>query len=276
MNIDKIHIVTVVTESKFYFPYLNKTCEDNGKQIDILGFNEKWKGFNWRFKLVLMYLKKLPLDDIVCFVDGWDVICTRNLGEFRDEFIKVKNRQNCKIVVSYDHYYYSTLLNKLFIENFFKKCNDISLNAGLYMGYVSDLIEIIDQLQRINKDDSADDQVLLTKFCNMYKDKIYIDINFELFLTFDKPFYEIDNYLAITEDKQIYYKNQKPFFIHGPGQTFLDNTLKKIGYKDVNIKEILSENFKNRKFWYKNSYTIISLSILLIVIIVLFLFLKFS
>ena len=276
MSSDKIHIVTVVTESKYYFPYLKKTCEGNGKPLEVLGFGEKWKGFNWRFKLVLMYLKTLPLDDVVCFVDGWDVICTRNLNELRDEFIKVKNRENCKIVVSYDHYEYSTLLNKIYVQNFFKKCNGISLNAGLYMGYVSDLIDIISQLQKINKDDSADDQILLTKFCDMNKDKIYIDVNFDLFLTFDKPFHEIDNYLSITDDKQLYYKKQKPFFLHGPGQTYLDNTLKKLGHADANVTKELSTKFRKREFWTKNSYTIISLISLGVIILILFLILRFT
>jgi hypothetical protein len=276
MSINKIHIVTVATESRYYFPYLNKTCEENGKQLKVLGFKQKWKGFNWRFKLVLMFLKTLPLDDVVCFVDGWDVICTRNLGELRDEFIKIKNRENCKLIVSYDHYDYSTLLNKIYVENFFKKCNNISLNAGLYMGYVSDLIDIVSQLQKINKDDSADDQILLTKFCDMNRGSIYIDVNFELFLTFDKPFFEIDDYLAITNDKKVYYKGKRPFFIHGPGQTYLDNTLKKLGYNDVNVRKQLSAKFGKREFWYKNSYTIISLICLISIITILYLILRFT
>ena len=112
------------------------------------------------------------------------------------------------------------------------------------MGYVSDLIDIVSQLQKINKDDSADDQILLTKFCDMNRDSIYIDVNFELFLTFDKPFFEIDGYLSITSDKKVYYKGKRPFFIHGPGQTYLDNTLKKIGYNDVNVRKELSTKFR--------------------------------
>jgi hypothetical protein len=60
------------------------------------------KVFVWRFKLMIDYLEKLDENDIVCFVDGYDVICTRNLNELVDEFVKIKNKTNCKIIVGYD------------------------------------------------------------------------------------------------------------------------------------------------------------------------------
>ena len=75
----QLYIVTIATESKFYFPYLIKSCEKNGIKLTILGYGEKWKGFNWKFKLVLEFLKKINKNDIVCFIDGYDVICTKNL-----------------------------------------------------------------------------------------------------------------------------------------------------------------------------------------------------
>ena len=84
-----LYIVTVATESKFYFPYLIKSCKNNGVQLKILAYGEKWKGFNWRFKLVLDYLKSLNGNDIVCFVDGYDVICTRNLKTLPNIFLNL-------------------------------------------------------------------------------------------------------------------------------------------------------------------------------------------
>jgi hypothetical protein len=45
----KIKIVTVATESKYYFEYLKKSCENNGKNLEVLGYGEKWQGFAWRF-----------------------------------------------------------------------------------------------------------------------------------------------------------------------------------------------------------------------------------
>ena len=41
-----MHIVTVVTHSENYFPYLVESCKRNGSDLIILGYGEKWLGFN--------------------------------------------------------------------------------------------------------------------------------------------------------------------------------------------------------------------------------------
>jgi predicted phosphohydrolase len=98
-----MHIITVATNNEFYFPYLKESCLKNGKELTVLGFGEKWQGFNWKFAKMIEHLKKLKSKDIVCFVDGYDVICTRNLNELQNKFIKIKNETGCKIIVGYDN-----------------------------------------------------------------------------------------------------------------------------------------------------------------------------
>jgi hypothetical protein len=39
---DDLHIVTVVTKSNYYFPYLVESCKKNGKELTILGYNKEW------------------------------------------------------------------------------------------------------------------------------------------------------------------------------------------------------------------------------------------
>ena len=102
--ISKLHIVTFATESKYYFPYLQESCRRNGKELEVLGYGEKWEGFNWRYIKMIEYLKGLPEDDIVCFVDGYDVICTRNLHELIPVFLKIKEKEGCKMVVGEDNF----------------------------------------------------------------------------------------------------------------------------------------------------------------------------
>ena len=34
--------------------------------------------------------------DLVCFVDGYDVVCVRDLNELKDEFLKIQKETNCK------------------------------------------------------------------------------------------------------------------------------------------------------------------------------------
>ena len=155
-----MHIVTVVTESQYYFPYLVESCKKNGQELIVLGYGEKWLGFNWRFKKMIEFLKQLPEHDIVCVVDGYDVICTRHLNELEDEFIKIKNRTNCKFIVGHDKSYSIHKYNWLL----FGTCKNKSLNAGTYIASAGDMLTIITKIYNLNPKDNADDQVLLTKY----------------------------------------------------------------------------------------------------------------
>lgn len=242
---DDLHIVTVATESKYYFPYLVESCRKYGKELEVLGYGEKWKGFNWRFKLMIEYLENLNPNDIVCFIDGYDVICTRNLYEIKDVFLNLYNVKKCKIIVGYDNIKYTNFLNKFFVKNYFGTCKNISLNAGTYIGYVKDLLEIIQKLLNINNDDKADDQQLLTNFCNSNDSLFYIDVSNDIFLTIGHPLHEIDNIINIDENKKISYNKKFPFFLHAPGATYLDNTIKQLsGYNEyIDINKTIKHKY---------------------------------
>ena len=118
---NNLHIVTVATDPKYYFPYLVESCKRNGKELEVLGFGEKWKGFYWKYELMIEYLKSVSENDIVCFIDGYDVICTRDLNELKESFIKIKNEKNCKIIVGHDKIKKNNFLFKLFHNIFFCK-----------------------------------------------------------------------------------------------------------------------------------------------------------
>ena len=264
---DDLHIVTVATESDYYFPYLIDSCKKNGKELTVLGYGEKWRGFSWRFKLMIDYLKKLKDTDIVCVIDGYDVVCSRNLFEMKDEFIKLQNKINCKIIISHDKISTSNFLyflNKIYNNFYFGKCKNINLNAGTYIGYVKDLLEVLLLIYKNN--DYQDDQQMLTKYCNMNND-IYIDIENKLFLTYNKPYSEISN-LTIINNK-IVYNNQHPFFIHAPGGTYLEKTLILLGYDVPNNniqKKIVKRGIKHLNVLVKKNIFNIILIILLMIV----------
>jgi hypothetical protein len=261
-----MHIVTVATESKYYFPYLKESCRRHGKELDVLGWGEKWQGFNWRYIKMIDYLKSKPENDIVCFMDGYDVLCVRDLDEMEKVFKTIQKRTNCKLVVSEDismkHIF--SFIGKIY----FGKCNDMKLNAGLYMGYVKDVLMIIEKIYNLNPKNDADDQVLMTKYCNMNND-IYIDTDKELFLSICDSLKEIDKY--IIYDNGIVYKGNRPFFIHAQSYGYLDNIIKNLDYGECNVKNDLFNNYFEKKILYFlyigifNIYTIIVLILLLII-----------
>jgi hypothetical protein len=253
--VGELHIVTVATESKYYFPYLVKSCRKNGKELEILGMGEKWEGFNWKFKKMIEYLTKLPPHDIVCFIDGYDVLCTRNLNELKTAFIEMKKKHNCKIIAGNDKV--QSYIVQFFQYFFFGKCKNESLNSGTYIGYATDLLEIVTKIYELNPKNEADDQVLMTKYCVANPDDICIDVDSELFLTICDSCNELDNHVQIntqTQTQTLMYNNRQPFFIHANGFGFLDNIITKLGYEyNDNIKDKLRNDlFQSKIMLYVN------------------------
>lgn len=276
---NNLHIITVSTHSDYYFPYLIKSCKNNGKELTVLAFGEKWMGFNWRFKLVINYLKNINKNDIVCFVDGFDVICTRKLNQLEKVFFNLKNKYNCKIIVGEHKMIVNNNLSsfcKILLKYYFGECKNVSLNAGTYIGQAKDLIEILEKIYNTFPLNNADDQKLLTKYCLINPNDIYIDVKNEIFLTLELPYQEIDKYIKFNKNGNniniSYNNNNNPFFIHGAGQTYLDNVIIKLNYPynyNNPIKNELSKNFyKNILFRIKNSIFIIIVLIILFLIII--------
>ena len=272
---DDLHIVTVATESKYYFPYLLESCKRNGKDLTILGYGEKWRGFNWRLKLMISYLKSLNPTDIVCFVDGYDVICLRNLNELKDEFVRVTENSNSKIIIGYNNLEYSYSIIKHVTNLFFgKTSNNLSLNAGTYIGYASNLLDVLSLIIDMNSDDDADDQILLTQYCNIYDD-YFIDLDCDIFLTIQKSLQDISTDVHI-KNRTLTYNNNRPFFLHGPGCGYMDNILIKLDYKlSKSINDELYNSFGNKVSLYITP-TIATVILLLVFAIILFFYFIFT
>jgi len=273
----ELHIVTVATESKYYFPYLIESCKRHGKELEILGYGEKWKGFNWRFKLMIEYLKKLPQNDIVCFVDGYDVLCVRDLDEMKKVFLEIRNKTGCEMVIGINEFDTNNYIYNFGSYYYFGKCNNSYINAGAYIGYANDLLKIMNEIIQINNKDDADDQVLITEYCNKSNTNIYIDNNGILFVTLFHPLCEIDEYFEISEDtKVVSYKSNRPFFIHANTYGYLDGIIKKLGYsmESNKIKNELFYNFLEKKI-FLYTFMILKNNIILIVFLITLLLIFF-
>ena len=268
----KTHIITVATNSELYFPYLVDSCKKNGIPLTVLGYGEKWTGFTFRFDKMIQYLKKLDPNDVVCFIDGYDVICVRNLNEITDVFLQLKKKNNCKIVIAENNIIINNLYNVVLyitVKTSFDKCKNKLINAGSYIGQVKDILYVLEQVY--TGDNTLDDQKILVKYCKSNPNDIYIDLKNELFLTIDRPFDSIHPYLTVKNNK-IYYNNNRPFFIHGNGHTYLDSTLDLIGYKNVNINHKLYYKNKNKYFISTYFNEVCYVSIYIIIFIVLFIY----
>jgi len=272
----ELHIITVATDSKYYFPYLIKSCKKHGKKLTVLGMGEKWEGLNSKLLKMINYLKSLPPNDIVCFVDGYDVICCRNLDELKNSFLEIIKKTKKKLIVGHDkRSFFMNIISSLY----FGKCKDISINSGTYIGYVSNVLRIVQNIYKLNPNNNTSDQLLMTEYCNQ-TNEIYCDTESELFLTLLYPLEELDKYVNIDINKNLSYKSKQPFFIHAPGNGYLDNIINKLGYS-IELNKINNELFY---IFYKKiflyiiffikKYFIIFLILFFIIIFIIFYKLK--
>lgn len=212
-----LHIITVATESKYYLPYLQDTVSNFGSELLILGYKEKWGGYVFKLEKSIEFLNSVNPLDIVCFIDGYDVICTRNLDTLVDIFFNIKNRTGCKIVIGKDSGYIPEFISKIY----FGTCGNQILNSGTYIGMAGDILEILLEARDMYPNEK-DDQMLLTKYCDVFPRKFYLDVHYEIFYSSTKPLTQASIPIQSA-----------PFFVHAPGCGYLDNILTDMGYTVV-------------------------------------------
>jgi len=187
-------VITVATHKEGLFDKLinNKF----NVKITVLGMGEKWTGFDMKFKLIYNYIKNLPDDKIIIFVDGFDSLVNGKL----EDAIKTFKENNFKCLFSHDVNKKLSKIENKFLKKIFGTCKNGNIaNSGLYMGYVKYLKIILNEAL---KNKCKDDQVVLNKnVCKKY-DFIDIDINNLIF----------ENVLDINN-----IQNVKAIFISQPG-----------------------------------------------------------
>jgi hypothetical protein len=233
-----MRLVTVATHSERYFPVLQESCKRYNSKLDVLGWGEKWQGFGWRFQLVKDFIVDLDDNEVVCFIDGYDVLLLRPIEEMELKFKFLFPPTKSKIVIAHDDIQglFMTLCSEI---AFYKNVNvfrEKRMNAGTYMGYVKDVKRMFDEL-KVKSDD--DDQMLLINYAKQNKDLFEIDIDKDFFLTTGNAFFDfINKNMKIVRyysdgSKQLFYKDKRPFIAHGPSMTNMNNLMEQLDYVNV-------------------------------------------
>lgn len=274
-----VKLVTVATHSECYFPWLQESCKRYNTNLEILGWGEKWQGYTWKFTLMLNYLKTLDPEELVCFVDGYDVLLLRPLDEIQSYYENINKISKKKIIIGID--LFDNELYKSIVNFYFSSCNNFNINSGVYIGKAKDLFEIISTAKG-SSDNKADDQVIITKYCCANSDIFYIDKDSTFILNFNNTD-EIGNNPNIKIKKNnnnfsLSYKNAKPFFVHGPGNTEMFYLLKKLNYNITDeqiaqIKSKIKNTHLNKCMYYaKEILSTYYFIIIMIIILIIFLY----
>ena len=263
-----MRLVTVATHSDGYYNFLMKSCQRFNTKIDVLGYGEKWQGLAWKMELMKNYIKDIDKEDeIICFIDAYDVIMLRPL----DDLEKLFRLVGVDIITGHEKHV-SPLIHMLGLVIY----GSDGLNSGTYIGYKSAISEM---LKSYTTPDS-DDQVLITNYARENAGKIHIDRDCIFFLTIANQLSNFDIDSVIVRDKTLTYNGLKPFFAHGCGNTNMNGLIEKLGYKMTLYEKNKADNWNYdssiKKIYYycKNSYLI--LLIIIVCVIIYFLFKYFN
>ena len=90
------HFITYATHSEGDFEEL--VNNKYNISIKVLGWGEKWNGFLDKFKNMYKYIKTLPDDDVIIFIDGFDSKINQPIDVIKKTFYGF----NSNIVLSKD------------------------------------------------------------------------------------------------------------------------------------------------------------------------------
>lgn len=221
-----MRFVTVATDDQGYFPYLLKSCQRHGVVLDVLGWGQPWKGYNWRIELGLEYVNSLPENELVCFLDAYDVIICASAHDIVKRFLQMCDKYDAKIITGFENP--MNPVTKGLARYVFGTCNEKMLNAGTYVGSARHLARLFDTMRSLTKNPQDNDQTVMTRACSMYPKGIHVDDKSELFLTLNSSFREVD--VPIRDNGIVLDSGSRPCILHANGNTRIDRVLRKLGY----------------------------------------------
>lgn len=171
----QLHVCTVASYKSKGLHQLLGSCERNHIKIDILGMGLPYNGNSEKLIYVREYVKNLPNDDIVLFVDAFDVLFLEGKDAILRKFFTMKK----PFVISVEK---TCAPYKQLADQFPESPTSFRyLNSGTYIGYVWAIKDILDDLGEI-KHNVRSDQGILTMHYLAHPEKYFFDYYCELFL----------------------------------------------------------------------------------------------
>lgn len=237
----KLYAISVATHKEGYYDAFVESCRRNQIELVILGYGQPWQGFAWRFLLMKDYLETLDNEDIVVFLDAYDMIATQNASTIQARFLEFQS----PILFSTENVLRKDFLTHYIRNGVFGHCPKANISGGAYMGYVYALKRMyhyICQKHDCTGQDFSrlDDQRILTSLCHdvhFTEPLIAYDHTSSIFYTvpltistwdllFSNRFHLDDEHHCI-QNHQLLLKNtnQSPCFIHGIARKNMDDLI---------------------------------------------------
>lgn len=259
----KLYAISVATHKEGYYDAFVESCRRNGIELVVLGYGQPWQGFAWRFLLMKDYLEKLDDEDIVIFLDAYDMIAAQNASTIQARFLEFQS----PILFSTENVLRKDFLTHYIRNGVFGHCPKADISGGAYMGYVHALKKMYHYI--CQKHDCGgreftqlDDQKILTSLCNDtsftepliaydYTSSIFYTVSLPVStwdLLFSNRFHLEDEHHCI-QNNQLYLRktHQSPCFIHGIANTNMDDL---VGFYQLPPRTDDRSSYHIKVAWY--------------------------
>jgi hypothetical protein len=216
-----LHIFTYGAGDISRFEFLKSSADLCGLHINYIT-QSTWNGFFDKIKYTLNTIKNLPESDMICFVDGFDVLATGGLEEIQAKFLSL----NCEILFGAELNLWPGEYNGRFpnmgISNGYK-----FLNSGGFIGYKRAVMELytwksLEEIAHMCKTCGGDQGYFIEYFIANFKTK-----NMKLdngCLIFQNMFSVDWNEIQIQDGRVINsIIGSKPCFLHFNGDSWKVN-----------------------------------------------------
>ena len=233
-----LDVVTVCTHDEGWYAALHASCQRHGLQLTVLGWGERWRGFNWKFHLMREYLAKVPADRLVAFVDAYDVIVLCDAREIVRRFRKLTSGgPEQDIVLGVENPLGDRLVG--FVKGIpFRPCGDFIINSGVYMGTAGRLRRM---LALLPDGEDKDDQKLLNNACRGWAHSFFQDhavLDASACLIFNANCTHLSGYVGSIRCRSVGLDPENlvnprtgkvPCFLHMPGGLDMDPCCRALG-----------------------------------------------
>lgn len=246
-------IVTVATKEMFYMKWLKESCSRNGTELIVLGDGEKWDGYITKINIFKSYLDTLDDNEIVCFVDAYDVMMLRDVNHLTKLFLDFEKENLDKIVISQEirfvyKGFYIPWLEEHIKNRFGSESYSKTMNSGGIIGRVRLLKHIWSKIIEISlRDNNNDDESCVVTFDRENPGTFYVDTKRIFFDSIFDPFSDEKYYPTIA------------VFIHKVANGRMINLIENYGYsfteeEKEKIKKQEASSFTSKMKYHGSSF----------------------
>ena len=234
-------VLTYGTHDQGYYKCLVESCRRYGYALKTLGWGVEWRGYGQKLKAVLAEMRQMQPDQLVMFVDAFDVFMCRPAAQLEQAY-KDMGEPTLLVGANRSLPYSETFHSLRFGDNgnVDKRCQTPYkfLCSGTYLCRAKDGVRLLASLGDV--DDRDDDQsALLALRTRFGTETVQMDCNFRIFATLMRGFtdgIEAHDKISVveqTDGTRVVHSgvtDTMPFVVHGPADTNLQSLAKQLGF----------------------------------------------